>query len=142
MGAVRDGDAPVRLSASGRAGEEGGSALGDELGAQQGAQHLHADRGLEGEVEFLDGSEVRQARPAHGAGDAGLGAVGDLLGRERLKEVAVAHPFRLGAQGEFGMEAADGGQVEPLEHGVQVSRAGGGAHEATSAAMRTTYSAP
>ncbi|MBW3654297.1 MAG: serine protease [Actinobacteria bacterium] len=51
-------------------------------------------------------------------------------------------PLGLGAQGEFCVEAADGGQVEPLEHGVQVARADGGAHEATSAAMRTTYSAP
>jgi hypothetical protein len=45
-GAVRDGDGQVRLAAPGRAGEDGGAALADEFGAEQSAQHLHADRGL------------------------------------------------------------------------------------------------
>lgn len=122
-GAVSDSDREMRLAATGRAAEHGAAPLTDELGPQEAAEHLEADRGLEGEVELLDRAQEGELGLAHGACDADLGPVGDFLGTEDLEEDSVAHALLLGTQGEIAVEAPDGGEVQALEHGVEIGRA-------------------
>lgn len=92
------------------------------IGAQIAAEHLEPDGALKGEVEFLDRAEEGKLRLADRAGEAGLGPVGDLLGHEDLQIRAVAHPLGLGPEGQVLMQAPDGGQMEPPEHGLEVGR--------------------
>jgi hypothetical protein len=140
---IGDGHPEMRFSSPRWTGENGASAFTDQLRPQQGAEHLQADRVLEGEVEFLDGPEEGKLRLSDRPGDPGLGPVGDLLADENLEKVALAHAFSLSPESEVRVQTPDGRQVEPLQHGVEVVQGRGGAHEATSwAASRTTYSAP
>lgn len=89
QGAVGDGDGEVGLTATGFALEDDGAALGDEVRGEQGADGGEAQRRLVGEVELLDGAEEGEAGGAHGAVEAGLAAVRDLLGDEDGEEVAI-----------------------------------------------------
>ena len=81
---------------------------------------MQADRGLEGEVEVLDGAQEREASLAHRALDAGLGAMGDLLGDQRGEEVAVGLVLTLGPELALGIEPAHRGQMETPEHAVEI----------------------
>jgi hypothetical protein len=119
-GSVGDGDGEVGLAQARGAAEHQAASLLQELGAEEGAEKGEAHRGLEGEVEVLDGGEEGEVGLADGAFDAGLGAVGDLLGHEGGEEVAVAEAFLLGAGRELGVETADGGQVQAAQQGVEV----------------------
>ena len=62
------------------AAQDEASALGDELGSEVAAEQLQAHRGLEGEVEVLDGAQEREAGLAYRALDARLGAMSNFLG--------------------------------------------------------------
>src|SRR5690606_23801503 len=139
---VGDGDGQMRLSATGRTGDEGPSPLAHELRAEQCPQHLEPHRVLEREVELLDGAEEGKPRLADRSGDPRLCAMGDLLADEDLQEAAVAHSLRLRAECQLRVEPPYCRQVETLQHGVEVGRVEMAAHEAASAARRTTYSAP
>ena len=71
--------------------------------------------------------------------------MGDFLGQEDGQVVAVGEVLRLGPRGEVGIEAADGGQMQPPQERVEVDRRRG-AHALTSAGLVAnqvrTYSAP
>ena len=122
---VGDGDGQVSLPRAGFPGEDEGASFGDEFGSEVGSEESAADGGLEGEVEFLDGSQEGEAGLARGALDAGLGAVGDFFGDEEGEEVAVAEGIGFSAGLEFGVESSDGGEVETAEETVEVDGAGG-----------------
>lgn len=119
-GAVGEGDGQVGFPRATRAAGDQAMALRDELGAEEAAAQGEADTGLEGEVELLDGLEEGEAGAADAALDAGLGAVGDLLGKEQGEEVAVAEAVLLGARDQVGVQAPDGGQVQAVQEGVEV----------------------
>ena len=89
--AVGDRDAEVRFPRAARPTEDRVLPLGDELGPQVAAQHLELERGPEGEVEVVDRAQKGEACFAHGAREARLRAVGDLLDDERFEIGVVAH---------------------------------------------------
>src|SRR5690606_32201483 len=89
-GAVGDGDREPRLTGAGGSGQDEATSFGHELGAEERAEEVELDRGLEGEVEVLDGRDEREPGLAHGTLDTGLGAVGDLLDEQDREVVAVA----------------------------------------------------
>jgi hypothetical protein len=78
--AVGDCDRQVRLAAPGFALEDDRVSLGHEVGAEQRADRREAQRRLVREVELLDGAQEREARGAHGAGEACAATMGHLLG--------------------------------------------------------------
>src|SRR5213593_3089413 len=106
------------------------AALGDELGSGIAAQELQPDRGLEGEVEVLDGAQEREACLADRTLDARLSAVRDLLGDQGGEEVTVGLVFGLGALFALGVEPAHRRQMQTSEHAVEIERV----HQATSLA--------
>ncbi len=143
--AVGDGDGQVGLAGPAGPAEDQRVAAGDELGTEGAAEQREPDGGLEGEIVLVDGLEKRKARPADTALDARLSAMGDFLGQEDGQVVAVGEVLRLGPRGEVGIEAADGGQMQPPQERVEVDRRRG-AHALTSAGLVAnqvrTYSAP
>ena len=139
-GAVGDGDRQVRFPSTGLAHQDEIAPLGDELGAEIGAEEVQAQRGLEGEVEVVDGLQEGKRRVGDGAAQAGLLAVGDLLGDEHGEEVATRPLFGLGPLAELAPDAPGVGQVQALEQrvevdGVRIEGEIGGHHE-TSAGKR------
>jgi hypothetical protein len=144
-GSVGDADGESSLPGSGGSGQDEVASFGDEFRSEEGAEEPETDGGLEGEVEVLDGAEEGEAGLAHGALDAGLGSMGDLLCHQEGEIVAVAHLLGLGLLLEFGIQAPDGGKVQALEHGVEVhaGEVGGRGHALTFLVARSvTYSAP
>ena len=96
-GAIGDRDGEVRLSAAWLAVEDHVAPVGDEVRGEERAEHLQAQRGLEGEVEVVDGLEEWQSCGACTARDACLYAVGDLFRDGDGEHVAVAPLLALGA---------------------------------------------
>jgi hypothetical protein len=138
-GAIGDGDPEVGLAGAGGPAQDQAPALADQLRPEVAAEQLQTHRGLEREVEVLDGAQEREASLPDRALDAGLGAMRDLLGDERGEEVAVGLVLGLGADLALGIEPAHGRQVQALEHAVEIERM----HQATSfASRRSTCGAP
>ena len=144
-GSVGDAHRESGLPGSCRSGQDEVPPFGDEFGSEEGSEESEPDGGLEGEVEVLDGAEEGEAGLAHGALDAGLGSVGDLLCHQESEIIAVAHLLGFGLLLELGIQAPDGGEVQALEHGIEVhaGEVGGGGHALTFLVARSvTYSAP
>jgi hypothetical protein len=81
-GTVGDGDGQVRLAAPGRPVKDEVSSIGHEVGRQGRAEQRQLHRGLEGEVEVVDGFQERKTGTAREPLDARLLALSDLLSDE------------------------------------------------------------
>ena len=121
-GAVGDGDREVGLTGPGGSVEDEVAALAHQFGAEVTAEQLQAHRGLEGEVELVDGTQEREAGLADRAFDPGLGAMSDFLGDEEGQEVAIAEALGFAAALEFRIEPPHGGKVQASEHAVEIER--------------------
>jgi hypothetical protein len=129
-GPVGEGDRQVRLASPALAGEHEAAAFGHEVGRESRAQQREPQCRLVGEVELVDGLEEGELGPAREALDARLLAVGHLLGHEHGEELAVGPLLALGARDELAVDAPGVGQVEPLEHRLEVDL--GGRHSGSS----------
>jgi hypothetical protein len=118
--AIGDGDREVGFAASGLSGKDDSSALGDEVSAEGGAEDGQSQRGLMGEVEFVDGLEKGEAGTRREATEARLGALGDLFGHQVDEEIGVGPVLLLGARDGITPDTSCVGEVEPLEGGVEV----------------------
>lgn len=139
-GAVGDRDREMRLPAAGLAHEDQIAPLGDELGAEVGAEELQAHGRLERKVEVIDGLEEREVRVVDGASETGLLTVSDLLGDEHGKEVAAGPLLGLGSLAELAPDAPGVGEVKALEQRLEIDGAGIegeiSRHQGTSAGKR------
>jgi hypothetical protein len=81
-GAVADRDGEVRLAAPRRPRQDDVAAFRDELWAEVGSELLALERGLEEEVEVLDGLDERKLRLARGSRDTRVVAVRHFLRHE------------------------------------------------------------
>jgi hypothetical protein len=87
------------------------------------------ERGLEGEVEGIQGAHEREPRQAQGTFDAALLADGDLLLQQAIEHRGVAIGPLLGGLEHLGQDVLGAPQAEPLEVGHQAV-VGGLAHRA------------
>ena len=110
------------LAAPGTALEHEAATLGGELGSEGGAEQQGAEFGLHGEVEFLEGVQDGEAGLAHAAAQAGLAAMLDLGAGEGGEEVAEGPGAALGLFDEFGVGVPGAGEMEALEHGLELLR--------------------
>lgn len=105
---------------SGLAVKDQAAPVGDEVRRQCRTEQRELHGALVGEVEIVDGLEERESSSTREALDAGLLAMGNLLGDEDGEEVATAPRFDLGTLDEVAPCAPRIGEVETLEHGVEV----------------------
>lgn len=92
--------------------EHEAAALGGELGGEGGAEQQGAEFGLDGEVEFLEGVQDREAGLPDAAAQAGLAAMLDLGGGEGGEEVAEGLGATLGLLDEFGVGTPGASEME------------------------------
>jgi hypothetical protein len=103
------------LAATGLAMRDQRPTLSDEIGTEVGAEQRHAQAGLQGEVEVVDGLEVREVSPARESLQAGLLAVSDLFGDEQGEEVPVGPLLVLRPRDRIVVHAAKVGEMKPFE---------------------------
>ena len=105
-------------------------------GARPSSAECGRTSGLEGEVELLDGLQEREASLSERALDAGLLAMGDLLGDQHAEERPARPAMSLCAIEQLPPAAAGVGQVEPGQQRIELHGGrivgqrvrGGGAH--------------
>ena len=128
-GADAERDGEVGLAGAGRAEQDDVLAAGEEVQLGEVQDGVAAQRGLKGEVEFLDRLAGREA----GGLDAGLAAVAvaavDLGLEQGGGELLIAPLFVAGAVGELGQRP---GRRRGLERPEEVRELGGGAAHAIS----------
>lgn len=123
----------MSFSATGLAHQDQIASLGDEVGAEVVAEQSGPQRRLQREVEVVDGLEKREMSVARGGAQTSAVAVPDLLGQQHGQEIAMRPLLGARLLGEPCPAAPRVGEVQPLEHGVDVH--GGrieGDHECTS----------
>jgi hypothetical protein len=119
-GAVGDGDRQVGFPTPAFAEKDQVSTLADEFWAEVAAQQLESETGLEGEVEIFDRLEEGKVRLTYGPLQPRLLPLPDLLGHQGDKEVSAGPSFGLRPLHETLPVSAGVGEVQPLEHGVQI----------------------
>ncbi len=129
--AISDGDRQVGLAASWLADEDQGATLGDEVGREGGSQQGQSHRGLETEVKLLDGLEERVPGAACQSLDAGLIPMGDLLGDQHREKGTVGPLLALGSLDERSIDPTCIGEVQPLQHRLQIDVRGRRIHGVT-----------
>ena len=118
--AVADGDGEMGLAATGLPMKDERPAFGHEIGTEVGAEQRHAQAGLQGEVEVVDGLEVREVSPAREPLQASLLAVRDLFGDQQGEEVAVRPLLVLGPRDRIVVHPAQVGEMKSLEQSVEL----------------------
>src|SRR6266404_3430315 len=110
----------MSLAAPGLAHEDQVSAFGDKVGTEVVAEQRGTDSGLLGEVEVVDRLEEREMGVMRCPAQARAVAVPDLLSQHGGQEITMRPLLGAGVLGELWPAASGIGQVQPLEHGIDV----------------------
>jgi hypothetical protein len=118
-GLVGDSDRKVGLASAGLAQKDQSASIRHESGGEKRSDLRGLKSRLAGEVEFLDCLEEREVSAPHEPLDAGLLAMGDLLGDEGGEEVTVGPLLLLGALREAAPGAGCIGEMQTTEERLE-----------------------
>src|SRR6266404_9022842 len=120
-GAVPDGHRQMGLPSAGLTVQDQRSSLGDEVQPEVGADHGFPERGLQSEVELVDGLEERKVRAPRAALQSCLLPSRYFFGQQQSQEVPIRPTFLLGPISDLFVNPARVRQVEAPEVNLELA---------------------